>query len=107
MQNKPGIMIYFDVIETVNRLSDQNAGLLFRAILEYGMTRRVPELPKKLFLLWPLVQMRLDTDDERYHRVARKRRYAAYVRWAKEKGETPLPFEQWLAQPGNSAILED
>ena len=100
MQNKPGIMIYFDVIETVNRLSDQNAGRLFRAILEYGMTRRVPELPEKLFLIWPLVQMRLDNDDQRYYRVTLKRRYAAYARWTKEKGQIPLEYEQWLAQPG-------
>ena len=107
MPNKPGIMIYFDMLETVNRLSDQNAGRLFRAILQYGMTQQVPELPEKLFLIWPLVQMRLDNDDERYYRVARKRRYAIYVRWANEKGQTPLPYEEWLAQPGNTAILED
>lgn len=100
MPNKPGIMIYFDMLETVNRLSDRDAGRLFRAILEYGMTQRVPELPEKLFLIWPLLQMRLDNDDQRYYRVTLKRRYAIYVRWAKEKGQTPLPYEEWLTQPG-------
>ena len=96
MQEKPGVMIYFDMRETLNRLSDRNAGLLFRAILEYGATRKVPKLPDVLFPIWPLIQMRLDIDDERYFRVTQKRRYAVYVRWAKHHEQTPVSFDEWL-----------
>jgi len=97
MQDKPGVMIYFDMLDTVKRLTDIQAGRLFRAILEYGATRREPKLPDNLYLLWPLVQMRLDIDDERYYKVSQKRRYAAYVRWTKSQGTEALPFDQWLA----------
>lgn len=96
MQDKPGVMIYFDIQETVNRLSDKNAGILFRAILEYGFTGCEPELPNALHLLWPMIRMRLDTDDQRYRQVTQKRKYAVYVRWAKVHGQEPLSYEDWV-----------
>ncbi len=54
MYEKPGVMIYFDLQETLDRLSDEQAGILFRAILEYGAKRTEPDLPDPLFFLCPL-----------------------------------------------------
>lgn len=96
MAKKPGVMIYFDVRNVVNRLSDKNAGILLRAILEYGEDGTLPELPKQLYLIWPLIQMKLDIDDDRYHNLAKKRRYAAHVRWCNQSGAEPLPYTVWL-----------
>ena len=96
MSEKPGVMIYFEVWEMIKRMTDDMAGALFKAIMEYGATKRIPELPDPLFIIWPMVQARLDTDDERYYRVSQKRKYAAYTRWAKEHKEDPLPFDKWL-----------
>lgn len=95
MKKKPGVMLYFDLKRTVDRLSDKHAGILLRAILEYGLTGTVPELPDKLFLLWPMIQMRLDVDDERYYQLTYKRKYAAYVRWENEHGREPLSYKDW------------
>ncbi len=96
MQKKPGVMIYFDMLETLERLSDENAGVLLRAILEYGKTQCEPQLPDPLYLLWPMIRMRLDMDDERYYQVSQKRSYAAYVRWANHQGHAPMPYNEWL-----------
>ncbi len=96
MTKKPGVMIYFDMQQTLNRMSDRNAGILFRAILEYGATGKVPKLPDTLCLLWPLIQMRLDSDDQRYRSISLKRQYATYKRWNKDDGEACKTFEQWL-----------
>lgn len=98
MYEKPGVMIYFDLQETLDRLSDEQAGILFRAILEYGAKRTEPDLPDPLFFLWPIIQTRLDCDDRRYYRVSQKRRYAVYVRWTKHHGQTPLSFTEWLCE---------
>ena len=105
MQNKPGVMIYLDMLQTLERLSDENAGILFRAILKYGATGAEPELPDALYILWPMVRMRLDTDDRRYHQVSQKRRYAAYVRWAEHHGQSPLSYEDWLCTLDDSVLL--
>ena len=98
MAKKPGVMIYFDILETLRRLSDEEAGILFRAIMEYGATRQMPDLPGPLVILWPLIQMRLDFDDQRYRETTQKRRYATYCRDQKNRGQTPLPFSQWLQE---------
>ena len=96
MNTKPGVMIYFEVLPVLKRLSNEEKGILFQAIMEYGANRTIPELPDNLYIFWPIIQSRLDTDDDRYHKVSLKRRYAIYVRWAKQHCQDPLPYDDWL-----------
>ena len=102
MKKKPGVMIYFELRGMLKLLTDQEKGRLFEAILTYGETGWVPELSPTLKVAWPLIQMRLDMDTERYAQVGMKRRYAAYVRWAKEHGQDPLLYSDWILQKGCS-----
>lgn len=96
MDEKPGVMIYFDLIPVLERLNTRQMGLLFQAILNYGKYRCVPDLPSPLCLFWPLIQMHLDADDARYREVSNKRRYAAYVRWANQRDKEPMSYAEWL-----------
>lgn len=96
MSEKPGIMVYFDIWAMIQRMSNELTGILFKAIMEYGATKHVPELPDSLYIIWPIIQARLDSDDERYYRITQKRKYAAYARWAKKHNEEPLPFDKWV-----------
>jgi len=98
MSDKPGVMVYFDIWAVIQRMSNELTGILFKAIMEYGATKRVPELPDSLYIIWPMIQSRLDNDDERYYRVSQKKRYAIYTRWAKHKNEPVLPFDRWLTE---------
>lgn len=93
MQDKPGVMIYFELREVLARLSCEECGELFRAILYYGETGEEPEMDWDLQVFWPLIRNRLDLDDQRYRNVTDKRRYAAYVRWTKD--EDIMTYEQW------------
>ena len=103
MKKKPGVMVYFDLRRMLTLLTDAEKGQLFEAILEYGETGLVGELSDTLRIAWPLIQMRLDTDTNRYAYVALKRKYAAYVRWAKEHGEEPILYSDWIEKQGYSA----
>ena len=105
MSKKPGVMIYFDIRKTVERLSDKNAGILLRAMLEYGEDGTEPQLPSQLYLIWPMIRMRLDADDARYNQLHYKRRYAAHVRWCNKEGMEALPYEQWLESEEGSADI--
>lgn len=96
MENKPGVVVYFDMLPMLEQLSDKNKGILFQSILEYGNTGRQPMLPPKLQLLWPLIQMRLDADGQRYQMVVNQRKYANYARWSRNRGEEPVSFDEWL-----------
>ena len=104
---KPGVMIYGDLHSTIARLDDAQAGQLFRAIMDYGLEGTMPQLPSPLDLLWPMIQLRLDADDDRYYDVINKRSYAAYVRWAKEKNQTPLSYESWLEKDAHQKTPEE
>ena len=96
MSEKPGIMVYFTTRPLLDRISNEDAGILFRAMLDYGMSRIQPKLPDSLYVAWPLIQTNLEMDDIRYYEVSTKRKYAVYVRWAKERGEEPLTYSEWL-----------
>ena len=100
MKRKPGVMVYFELRGMMKLLSDAEKGKLFEAILEYGETGMVGEMSDTLRVAWPLIQMRLDMDNTRYEFVGFKRKYAAYVRWAKEHDEEPKDFEQWMSEHG-------
>ena len=100
MKKKPGVMIYFDLRKMLKLLPDSEKGKLFEAILDYGETGCTGELTDTLKIVWPLIQMRLDPDSLRYAEVGLKRKYAAYMRWAKEHNEETLPFSHWKQKHG-------
>ena len=107
MKKKPGVMVYFDLRGMLKLLPDAEKGKLFEAILEYGETGSVGELTDTLRIVWPLIQNRLDKDSLRYTDVGTKRRYAAYVRWAKEHNERPMEFRDWSISNGFQRDEED
>ena len=92
MKQKPGVMIYFDVIPVFAYLSMEEKGMLFEAILNYAKYGELPELSEKLMVIWPLIQQRLDFDEARYQVTVLKRKYSAYARWEKQNGNQPLPY---------------
>ena len=108
MSEKPGVMIYFEIREMLRRMDNEMRGILFQAIMDYGATREVPtDLPEPLYLFWPVIQARLDTDNDRYNRISLKKRYAIYTRWAKQRNETPLSFADWSAEYHRYAAEEE
>lgn len=95
--SKPGVMIYYETMDMMDRLSDSEVGQMTRAIISYSRYGIVPELPPALMAVWPFVRRSVDADTERYNEVISKRRYAVYCRKAKAAGETPTEYQQWKA----------
>lgn len=95
MANRPGVMFYFEVRPCLKRLSLEEKGALFEAILDYGEFGVVPELDGVAAIAWDFVQPRIDKDGERYEKVVAKKEYAVYCRETKKQGKTPLEYEQW------------
>ena len=94
---KPGVMVYFEMIESVKYLSEKNAGILFKAILYYAREGQDPDLPPKLLPLWGMLRNRIDADDAQYQEKVRKNKYNAYVRWQRVNEEPVLTYEEWQA----------
>ena len=84
-KKQPGTMLYFDIRPSLKRLSTQEKGILFEAILDYGEFGTVPELDGALGVAWDFIQPRLDRDRERYEEISRKRTEAIKARWDKNR----------------------
>ena len=90
MKQKPGVMIYFDICDALELLTNEQRGQIMMAILDYGENGIFPEFEDAaLAMCWAFVKKRLDADDERYRKATEQRANAARKRWQKkEKSET-------------------
>ena len=98
---RPGIMLYFDILEPIKVLPDADKGRLLVAMLEYGQSGAVPEFDGMLALAWGFVKPKLDKDSEEYNRTILKRQYATFCRDRKKKGEPDITFDEWLITIGD------
>lgn len=93
---RPGMMIYFDVLDALETLSMADRGQLFTAILAYGSRGTVPNFRSTaLKLAWSMLQGRLDRDKESYLKVCEQREYAAFCKKRQQAGDPKLPFDLW------------
>ena len=86
MNKQPGVMLYFDLLPSLERFTLEEQGLLFRAILEYGKLGLTPHFHGALAVAWDFIQPRLDRDWARYEEVSEKRSQAAQLRWGQTGG---------------------
>ena len=100
---RPGIMLYFDILEPIKVLPDADKGRLLVAMLEYGQSGVVPEFEGMLALAWGFVKPKIDKDSEEYNRTVLKRQYATFCRDRKKKGEPEISFEEWVITIDNQS----
>lgn len=82
MKTQPGVMLYFDVRDSIAQLSYEEKGRLLDAILDYGQHRQEPMFDGvALPLIWPFVRKDIHRDSERYEEIRAKRQAAAAKRW--------------------------
>ena len=90
-KGRPGVMIYFDISPSLNRLSDCQNGKLFKSILEYGQFGVVPDFGDDLGLCiaWDFIKPAIDRDKEKYEERPRKNAEAANIRWSGRFANAP------------------
>lgn len=96
---RPGIMLYFDILEPIRVLPDADKGKLLVAMLEYGQTGALPEFTGMLELAWGFVKPKLDKDDEAYKESVIQRQYAAFCKKRRRLNLPKIPFEEWMEMP--------
>ena len=100
---RPGIMLYFDILEPIRVLPDADKGRLLVAMLEYGQSGKVPQFEGELglTLAWGFVKPKIDKDEAEYNMSVLRRQYATVCRERKRKGEPEITFDEWLKTNGN------
>ena len=101
MADRPGFMMYFDFAPALAKLTDEEAGKLFKAIMDYACTGTVYDLPGICGFAFEVIRPRLDKDQETYEEKCRKNGYTAYVREAKKRNESYLSYDEWVASTTN------
>lgn len=98
---RPGIMLYFDILEPIKVLPDADKGRLLVAILEYGQSGTVPVFDGMLALAWGFVKPKIDKDEAEYNLSVLRRQYATVCRERKKKGEPEITFDDWMRTANN------
>ena len=88
MKQQPGVMLYFDIRPCLARLTMDQQGQLFNAILNYGELGIEPDFDYMLGIAWDFIKPRLERDKERYEDVCEKRRQAVLSRWEQSRDDT-------------------
>lgn len=92
MKKPKGFFTYFHHIEVLEKLSDEQAGRLYKALTRYGDTGELTEFPEDpaCEIVFTLMRGEIDANFERYSEVCEKRREAG-----KKGGRPPKekPFE--------------
>ena len=95
MTERPGFMLYFEVLPALDILNDEEAGRLFRALIAYGQYGEVRDLSGSEAVAFQMLRGRMDRDAEAYREKCRKNTYNAYVRLSKQRGAQPVEYEDW------------
>lgn len=91
MSRRPGTMLYFDTRPCLKRLTNDQKGQLFEAILDYAEFSVVPDFgdDMALSIAWDFIQPKIDRDNERYEQISKRRAEAAAKRWGANGAATP------------------
>lgn len=101
MKEATSIILHSESVAAVNCLTDEQAGILFKAILEYAYSEKVWESKDTaLQALFSMFKTQIDRDWKRYKERCEKNRVNALKRHA--KGGEPMPREP-VASDGNQS----
>lgn len=92
---RPGIMLYFDILEPIRVLPDAEKGRLLIAMLEYGRDGITPEFDGMLSLAWGFVRPKIDRDKENYDNQIMQKQFASFSREIKKRSLPPISFDEW------------
>lgn len=86
MGRLPGIMMYFDFRPAIDKLSFEQLGRLFAAMLNYGEFGEVPEFTDpEMSMAWGFVARYVDNDRKRYEAKCERARARAMKRWEQDE----------------------
>ena len=98
MAVQQGIVVYFDLLDTLQDYTDAEVGQLLIAMLEYAANGALPDFQDRAMkTLWKNTRQKLDRDMLKYSATVVARQYATFCREWKRKNETGSPpsFEAW------------
>lgn len=93
-------MVYFDMRQGLKRLTAEEKGVLFDAMLDYAEFGAQPNFDNNplLGMAWDFIRLRVDRDGVAYDEKCMQKKYAVFCREARktQTGGEELPsYEEW------------
>lgn len=85
MAEKKSFVLYTDYQKHINKLTDEEAGTLFKALFKYAEKEELPELTPMADMAFSFISAIMDRDNEKWEEIKKKRSEAVKKRWEKEK----------------------
>lgn len=76
MDGKKSFILYCDIGQHLELLSNEDAGLLFKGIVHYADSGEPPELPPMAAMAFSFIRAQIDRDQEKWNTTREKRRAA-------------------------------
>ena len=94
-KGKPGVMMYWEMFDTLSRIKPEKLKTMLSAIRNFSQYGEVPNFndDEALELVWPLIEQKLVADHEKYERVREQRTNAINARWEKERSKNTEVYE--------------
>ncbi len=89
-QGRDSFLVRNEMSDVVQRLTDEQAGQLFKAMIEYNKTGIEPELDSVLSLVFVLIKQSMDRNMAAYNKKCEQNKANIERRWAKAKGNTTV-----------------
>ena len=107
-KGKPGVMLYFDKIDSLELLSNEQLGILMMRILLYASRGDEPNFEDPMLrILWPIIRSDLDRDDERYNKRVENARLSVEKRQARRSKINNFLAESVSLSPGIRRALQE
>ncbi len=87
MSNKKSFILHYDSLEILEKLSDEQAGKLFKAMATFNIKGELPKLDFALELAFAPFKNQFIRDNEKYDLKVEKNRQNALKRWSGEINE--------------------
>lgn len=98
-------MIYFSLRNQLKRLTLEERGMIFDAMLDYGELGVEPDFDdRSLLVIWDIIRGNINKDDKNYREKVLKNKYATYCRDVRKHGSEPLSFDDWKRDVESSDI---
>lgn len=85
MQKKEGFLLFTEQKALFNKMTNEQAGILIKAIYEYEDTGQLPELDFGLEMAFTSIKTTLDKNRQKYEEISQKRSLAAKSKYQQKK----------------------
>ncbi len=86
-KERPGVMVYFHLMEPLSAMEDDQFGRMIRSLMEYAQYGIIPQFDDPaMTIAWGYLRHAADVDKERYAERCARAKEAIAKRWGKDTG---------------------